>query len=149
MPGSYKNPHFLHYPWGQRNTKSIFNSSCYIGQVLDYINVIQLRSLHQDQSLCFKNLFLLQKSPHLLMRSLRNQVKQSAEVKCSLCIRTTSNSLAFVHYYQPISFSPWEAEVCPLSLHFNSLHIILQQTFKFSINPQETFFFFLPVDPFA
>lgn len=50
-----------------------------------------------------------------------------------------------MHYYQPISLSPWRGEVCPLSLCFSSLHIILQQIFKFTINPQEIFSFFFPV----
>lgn len=47
-----------------------------------------------------------------------------------------------MHYYQPISLSPWRGKVCPLSLCFSSLHVILQQTFKFTINLQEIFSFF-------
>lgn len=54
---------------------------------------------------------------------------------------SSSNGPAFMHYYQLISLSPWVGKVCSLSLHSSSLHIILQQTFKFTINPQETFFF--------
>lgn len=66
-----------------------------MGQVLNYINAIQLSSLGSSQknprlmwpstswlsgqSLSFENLFLLQKSPHLLMQNLRSQVEQSAE----------------------------------------------------------------------
>lgn len=79
--------------WTQNPSSSLHA----VGQVLNDINAIHLRSLHsshkilawccpashgcQNQSLSSENLFLLQKSPHLLMQSLRSQVKQSAEAR--------------------------------------------------------------------
>lgn len=137
-----------------------------MGQVLNYINAIQLRSLCSSQK---KPSLMWPRTPLLsgLGSGFENvsfaeitalsdaKPHEPSQGKCRRMWEvlyasgfSSSNSLAFIHYYQLISLSPWGGEVCPSSLHFSSLHVILQQTFKFTINSQEVGFF-LTVDSFS
>lgn len=171
MPGSYKHLDFFYIIPEDRWTRNPSSMLHAMGQVLNYINAIQLRSLRSSQKIlawCGPATSWLSGPESLFWEFVSfAEITTLADTKPQEPSQTkhrsmwnvlyasgfsSSNGLAFMHYYQPISLSPWGGEVCPLSLRFSSLHIIPQQTFKFTINPQETFFFFfcpLPVDPFA